>query len=160
MKRIHSLERKRGLYGWLFIAIPLLLILIFSIYPMAQSFFMSFQSGKGASLSFCGPDNYKRLFRDTDFLISVKNTFIYLIFQVPVMLPLSMLIAVVLNDGRLKCKGFFRTAIFLPCITSLVAFAILFKNIFAPDGIMNQLLLGIGLVSGLCHGLQIPSLQR
>lgn len=147
MKRIHSLERQRRIHGWLFIFIPLLLILVFSIYPMVQSFFMSFQSGRGANLSFCGLDNYKRLFRDTDFLVSVRNTFIYLIFQVPIMLPLSLLIAVLLNDERLKCKGFFRTAIFLPCITSLVAFSILFKNIFAPDGIMNQFLLGLGLVT-------------
>lgn len=147
MKRIRSLERQREIHGWLFISIPLLLILGFSIYPMVQSFFMSFQSGRGANLSFCGLDNYKRLFRDGDFLVSVRNTFIYLIFQVPIMLPLSMMIAILLNDDRLKCKGVFRTAIFLPCITSLVAFSILFKNIFAPDGIMNQLLLGLGLVT-------------
>lgn len=141
MKRYHSLDQRRGIYGWLFIAIPFLLILFFSIYPMVRSFLLSFQSGKGAALTFCGLDNYKRLFHDKEFITSVKNTLIYLVFQVPIMLPLSMFFAVLLNDDKLKFRGFFRTAIFLPCITSLVAFAILFKNIFAPDGIMNRFLL-------------------
>ena len=77
----------------------------------------------GMNLHFCGLANYKRLLVDPIFLSSVKNTFLYLIVQVPVMLLLAMLYAVLLNDKKLKFSSFFRIAIFLPCVTSLVAYA-------------------------------------
>ena len=62
------------------------------------------------------------------------------------MLTLALLLATLLNDRKLIGKGFYRTAIFLPCVTSLVAYSILFKSMFSVDGIVNQTLLFIGLI--------------
>lgn len=53
------------------------------------------------------------------------------------MIILALVIAKMLNDKRLKFKDLFRTDIFLPCVTSLVAYSVLFKNMFAIDGIIN-----------------------
>ena len=74
---------------------------------------------------------------------AVANTFLYLIIQVPIMLLLGLIIAALLNAPSLKFRGFYRTAIFLPCVTSLVAYSVLFKSIFAYDGIVNRFLMAI-----------------
>ena len=75
------------------------------------------------------------------------NTVLYLVIQVPVMIILALLISSLLNDKKLKGRGFFRTAIFLPCVTSLVAYSIIFKSLFATDGFVNALLMQINIIS-------------
>lgn len=142
-----SLDRRNGITGWSFILISVVMIVVFYFYPMVQSLILSFKTGTGANLTYTGLDNYIRLFSDRTFLTAVKNTFIYLIIQVPLMIILAMIISVLLNDSKLKFRGFFRTAIFLPCVTSLVAYSIIFKYLFAGDGLVNSLLLNIHLIS-------------
>ncbi len=137
---------KESITGWVFVGIAALLICIFFFYPMIQALILSFQTGKGMNLKFNGLDNYTRLFIDTTFIMAVKNTFIYLLFQVPLMVILALFISVLLNDRNLKFKGFFRTAIFLPCITSLVAYSVVFKYLFAPDGLVNGMLMGLHVI--------------
>ncbi len=134
-------EKRRGRIGWAFIAPALVLIGIFYIYPIMNSLYLSTQSGKGVVMEYAGFGNIVRLFNDAMFKEALKNTFIFFIFQVPIMLSLAMFVSILLNDKDLKFKGFFRTAIFLPAVTSLVAYSILFKSIFSADGIMNTILL-------------------
>ena len=98
---------------------------------MVQAFILSFQSGAGTNLHLLGLIIIFGLFTDPTFIAAVKNTFIYLIIQVPIMIILALFISVLLNDKTLKLKGFFRTAIFLPCVTSLVAYSVIFKYLFA-----------------------------
>lgn len=140
-------KRKAIRIGWAFIAITLITFLVFTIYPVIYSFFLSFHSAKGIVQKFNGIDNYKRMFHDQLFHTSLKNTFIYLIVQVPIMLTLAMFLATLLNSKKLKFRTFFRTAIFLPCVTSLVAYSVLFKMIFAQDGIVNRVLIVLKLVN-------------
>lgn len=142
-----AMRLKASVVGWLFVTIAALMIVIFYFYPMIQALILSFQTGTGSSLSFNGLGNYKRLFTDSMFMTAVKNTFIYLLIQVPIMVLLALVLSVLLNDRGLKWKGFFRTAIFLPCITSLVAYSVIFKYLFAGDGLVNSLLLNLHLVS-------------
>ncbi|CAN7193490.1 sugar ABC transporter permease [Paenibacillus sp. LjRoot153] len=143
----YSMRSRAKLTGWLFIAIAVLMICLFYFYPMIQALLLSFKTGAGANLHFNGISNYKRLFSDKTFITAVKNTFIYLIIQVPVMIILSMMISVLLNDSKLRFKGFFRTAIFLPCVTSLVAYSVVFKYLFGNDGLINMALIKIHLIS-------------
>ena len=74
------------------------------------------------------------------------NTVLYLIIQVPIMIVLALAISSMLNDKKLKGKGFFRTAIFLPCVTSLVAYSIVFKSLFATDGFVNGFLMNLHII--------------
>ena len=67
--------------------------------------------------------------------------------EVPIMIMLALILASALNDPKLKGRGLFRTAIFLPCVTSLVAYAVLFKSMFSTDGVVNSALEMIGLIS-------------
>ena len=113
------LDRRDQVNGWLFIAPALVLLGLFMIYPIIWSLWMSFQVGKGMNFSFGGLANIERLTKDTIFLRALGNTFTFFIVQVPIMIVLALLFAVALNDSTLRFRGLFRTAIFLPCVTSL-----------------------------------------
>ena len=141
-----TLNRKHNLMGWLFLAPGALLILFMSFVPMGRAFLLSFKTGVGASMEYAGLYNYKRMFQDTVFIQSIKNTFFYLIIQVPVMLIFALILASVLNNKDLRFKGLFRTMIFLPCATSLVAYAVIFRTLFANNGLINLLFVKIGIL--------------
>ncbi|AVF03110.1 MULTISPECIES: sugar ABC transporter permease [Devosia] len=142
-----GLARKEQVSGWLFVMPALVLLGIFMIYPILWSLWMSFQVGRGMSFSFGGFANIVRLTQDPVFLRALTNTLVFLAIQVPIMLVLALLFASALNDSKLWGRSFFRTAIFLPCVTSLVAYSVIFKSMFAGDGIINQVLLGLHIVS-------------
>lgn len=146
-KRIRSVTRVQNRYGWFFVGMTVLLVACFSLYPVISSFLMSFQTGKGAVYKFNGLGNFTRLFSDAVFKQALINTFIYFIFQVPVMTVLALLIAVILNNPDLKYRSFFRTAIFLPCVTSLVAYSVLFRSMFSSSGLINHVLMDFHIIA-------------
>lgn len=142
-----STSKRQNLWGWVFVSISSLLIIIFVFYPMAQAFVMSLMSGMGSMLTFTGFSNYTRLATDTIFKEALFNTLTYLVVQVPIMLILALIISVMLNDRTLRFRGIFRTAIFLPCVTSLVAYSLIMKSVFSNTGLMNQIMLNLHLIS-------------
>ena len=144
-KRGLSLEKKHNLTGWLFLIPATALICWMSFYPMVKAFIMSLQTGIGINLNFGGAANYLRILKDPTFRQCLFNTFFYLVIQVPVMLVLALGLASMLNNNQLRFKGLFRTAIFLPCATSLVSYAMIFRSMFANDGFINTILRNIGL---------------
>lgn len=161
-KKKMTLEQKHNLTGWIFLAPATALIAIMSFLPMIKAFILSFQTGVGANMSFATPfyKNYARMFEDTVFIQSLKNTFFYLIIQVPVMLIVALILASILNNKDLKFKGLFRTMIFLPCATSLVAYAIIFRTLFANDGIVNHILVSLGILDAPYSFLTNPTSAR
>jgi lactose/L-arabinose transport system permease protein len=140
--------RRRSLTGWGFLLPAALLILFMSFIPMAQAFVLSLQTGRGTRLDFADPlwYNYQRLLSDEIFKLTLTNTFIYLIIQVPLMLALALVLANLLNNPKLKFKALWRTAIFLPCAVSLVSYSLVFRTLFAGDGFVNDMLTGIGAI--------------
>ncbi len=138
--------KKININGWFFVSIASILITIFAIYPIIQALILSTESGKGTVTQFVGLGNYKRLFLDPMFRTALKNTMIFLIIQVPIMIILALIISKILNSSKLKFKGLFRTAIFLPCVTSLVAYSVLFKSMFSIDGLVNKFLMNINII--------------
>ena len=77
---------------------------------------------------------------------SLGNTFLYFLIQVPIMLILALILASMLNNKDLKFKGLFRTAIFLPCATTLVSYAIIFRSLFSTEGFVNTILIKLGIL--------------
>lgn len=142
-----NIEGKQKRAGWFFLAPATLMIAVFSFYPMIQAFITSFTTGTGVNTKVADPINYNytRMFADQTFLRSVGNTFLYLAIEVPVMLVFAILLAQLLNNRDLKFRGLFRTMVFLPCATSLVSYALIFKSLFAQDGLINQILVGLGI---------------
>lgn len=142
-----SLSKRQNLTGWAFLTPATIMIAVMSFLPMIQAFILSLQKGKGNKLTFTGLGNYVRMFQDSVFRQSIINTFFYLIVQVPIMLILALILASMLNNKNLRGKGLFRTAIFLPCATSLVSYAIIFRSLFAVDGFVNTILIKLGILS-------------
>jgi len=142
-----DLRRTDRLNGWLFVMPALVLLGLFMVFPILWSLWMSFQTGRGMTLKFGGFANISRLTQDPVFLHALSNTAVFLVVQVPLMIILALIFANVLNNPNLKFRGFFRTAIFLPCVTSLVAYSVLFKSMFANDGVINAFLEGVHLIS-------------
>lgn len=141
------MKKKIDRRSWAFIIPSVILIVAFVFYPMVQAFITSMQTGMGNNLRFAGAANYKRLLTDSTFVKALCNTVMYLVIQVPVMIILALVISSMLNDKKLKGRGFFRTAIFLPCVTSLVAYSIIFKSLFATDGFVNIMLMNLNFIS-------------
>ena len=158
MKRL--IKNKQDATAMLFIIPSLILVTLFIFYPMAQSFLTSFQTGVGNNMRFTGIDNYTRLLSDKTFHKALGNTILYLLIQVPIMIILALAISSMLNDKSLKLKGFFRTAIFLPCISSLVAYSIIFKSLFASDGFVNAILLNLNLIDAPISWISHPTLAK
>ena len=144
-----SLVAKQRAAGWIFLAPATIMIAVMSFYPMIRAFIISLQTGAGANMRFADPifSNYKRIMMDKVFQQSIVNTFLYLIIQVPIMLILAILLAQLLNNKDLKFKGFFRTCVFLPCATSLVSYSLIFRSMFATDGLINSILIKLGILT-------------
>lgn len=140
-----TLVAKQRIAGWTFLTPATLMIVVMSFYPMVRAFIISLQTGAGANMRFAEPifSNYKRILADKVFQQSIVNTFLYLIIQVPIMLLLAILLAQLLNNQQLKFKGLFRTCVFLPCATSLVSYAIIFRSLFAQEGLINTILVNL-----------------
>jgi len=158
--KLSKARLKYEITGWSFVVIAIILISLFSFYPMIQAFFLSLQSGMGVNLEFVGFGNYVRLLQDREFITAVTNTFTYLVVQVPLMILLALIFSVILNQKGLKFKGFFRTAIFLPAITSLVAYATVFRVLFGFNGVINAILMNIGLINAPLEWITNPTLAR
>ena len=142
--KIHGVNYSK--YGWMFIAIAVLFFIVFTIYPAIESLRLSFETFKDGVYQFSGLRNIKKMLGDTIFLKSMLNTFVFLIVQVPIMMVLSLFLSTLLNSRTLRMRSFFRMAIFVPCVTSLVAYSVLFKMMFANEGLINQALLGMHLI--------------
>ncbi len=155
-----SLGQRQSLAGWSYILPAAILIFIMSFYPMLKALTLSFKTGIGANMTWAGLYNYTRLFEDTVFVQALLNTFFYLVIQVPIMLFLALIIATILNHPKLKCKGLFTTLIFLPCATSLVSYSIIFRTLFAINGYINSVLVGLGILSTGYNFLGHPASAR
>lgn len=157
-KKGMSLLGKQRAAGWTFLAPATIMIAIMSFYPMIRAFIISLQTGAGANMRFADPifSNYKRILADKVFQQSIVNTFLYLIIQVPIMLILAVIFASLLNNRDLKFRGLFRTCIFLPCATGLVAYSMIFRTLFTYDGMVNNMLLKFGLISEAINWLNDP----
>ena len=130
---------KKNITPWIFLAPALFFIAVFSIYPLFETIVLSFMKQNRGVLTFAGIENYKRLFSDQYFFISLKNSLIYLIIQVPIMTILSILLAIILHRGITKLKSMYRTAFFVPFIVESVAYSLIFVLLFQERGVVNFL---------------------
>ncbi|PHE53557.1 lactose ABC transporter permease, partial [Bacillus toyonensis] len=145
--------KKNIAFPYFFIAPAVLLFAIFTVFPVISSFILSFQQSVDGEYVFSGLSNYMRLLGDEIFLKALKNTFLILIIQVPIMILLALILANALNNQMLKLKGFFRTSFFMPAVTSLVAYAVVFSIMLQDDGVFNNFLslIGIDAIPWLSH---------
>ena len=140
-----NMEQKRNLTGWAFLLPASILLGAACFYPMVQALILSFQKGTGSAVQPAGFANYARILKDATFQQCLFNTIFYFVIQVPIMLILALILAQLLNSPDIKGKGIYRTMIFLPCATSLVSYSMIFKSLFANDGLVNRVLSTVGI---------------
>ena len=160
--RFWTMERKQSAAGWMFLAPAAIMIFVFSFWPMFQAFLISLKKGLPTALQYSDPlwRNYQFMLKDNVFKQSVANTFTYLIIQVPIMLILAIIFASLLNNRDLKFRGLFRTCIFLPCATGLVAYSMIFRTLFTYDGMVNAVLMNIGILNEPINWLNDPNTAK
>lgn len=135
-------RRKPNLTPWLFLAPGLILFGLFILYPILQALQMSLFDWnilRGTASQFLGLDNYARALQDDRFWLSLANSGIYMLFTVPPQIILGLGVAMLL---RSKAPGqpLFRVLYYLPVVTSWVVVSLLFKYLFADQGLVNWVL--------------------
>ncbi|MDO6354738.1 sugar ABC transporter permease [Caloramator sp. CAR-1] len=147
-KRKHS-KINKNYYGYIFTAPFIIGFLLFSLYPLVYTFYLSLtdMTLMSKSYKFIGLGNFKKLFEDRFFIQSFLNTWkIWLINFIP-QIGIAMLLAVWFTSTRLKIRfvGFWRTIFYLPNILMPATIAVLFFNLFSYYGPVNQIGVRIGL---------------
>lgn len=138
-------RKKHGLsqnfMGWLFVAFPVALLIIFVIIPIVMAVGISFTDYDVINKpNFVWFDNFKRLINDEFFWVALKNTCVYTLMYVPLGLLVSLGAALFLNSNQ-RMVGVFRTLFYLPVLSSTVATATLWFWILNPQlGLLNGVL--------------------
>jgi multiple sugar transport system permease protein/alpha-1,4-digalacturonate transport system permease protein len=137
--------RRRALVGWTFILPNFIGFALFTLIPVVVTLALSFMEWNSySSPKWVGLKNFQRMIDNETFWTALKNTSYYAVGHIPLTLAASLGFAVLLNR-KLRGVKFFRTALFFPYITSLVAVAVVWNMLFSPEtGPINQLLHSLG----------------
>ncbi|GAT74498.1 carbohydrate ABC transporter permease [Microbacterium hydrocarbonoxydans] len=141
-----------GRAGRWFVLPAAALLAFFFAYPLLASLWQSLFRTEAGVTEFVGLGQYARLFADPLIAKSLFNAGLILVIQVPLMLALAVGLAYLLNQSWLRFRSGFRLLTFLPAVTTLVAYAVVFRVLLATDGgAVNQLLglAGIGPIDWL-----------
>ena len=143
---ISKIKKQEIKAGYLFLLPASICLLIWTIIPIISSLGYSLTDFNILdNATFIGLDNYKELFRDKEWLYSLKQTFKYVLMYVPLMFLISLGAAELVKHLTI-CKGFFRTAYFLPVVVSAVAAGAIFKLVLNTKmGLINKILYAVGL---------------
>jgi multiple sugar transport system permease protein len=140
-------KRASGVFwGYFFIMPSLLAFLIFSLYPMLDSIILSFQRLRLTGREWVGLQNYERLLNEPAFFKILFNTFLYAVLIVPVGVLLSLVLAALIFRLPVAAQTFFKSAFYLPVVTSGVVLSIVWLYLYDPAfGLLNHLLGRIGI---------------
>jgi multiple sugar transport system permease protein len=134
--------------AYLFLLPNLIGFLIFTLTPIVCSMGLSFMEWDSANpMVFVGFENFKRLWTDDTFKISLWNTVYYSVFTVPLTMAAALGLAIILNQ-KMKGINIFRTIFFFPHVASLVAIAVVWNLLFHPTlGPVNNILRFLGIAN-------------
>jgi len=132
---------------YVFVLPFVLTFIIFFIYPVLTTIQMSFQDILPGMVTNVGFKNYERLLGDRIFRIAVKNSFLYTFWTLALLIPFPLAFACMMNSRSMVGRGFFKTALFVPVVTSVVVAGTIFRLMFGEvDGsLMNTVRTFLGL---------------
>jgi ABC-type sugar transport system permease subunit len=142
-------KRERRRY-YLFLIPAFVVFGVFIFWPTVHSFYLSLFKYSLSSIKapkFVGFKNFENLFKNHIFWQAMKNTAVYTVFTVPMILISGLLLALMIHSKLVKHKNIYKVIYYIPYVSSMVAVAIVFKLIFDPgsSGIANQILMKLGL---------------
>jgi len=129
---------RRWWLPWLWTAPAIACAVIFGVFPFLNTVILSFTNAKplGGAASFVGLDNYTRMLGDSDFWLATRNSILYAVIVVPLMVLLPLMLAV-LVEKNLPGIGFFRSAFYTPVLASSVVVGLSWQWLLADDGLVN-----------------------
>lgn len=161
------MKTRNKLAPWVFITPAMILLIAFSILPIFIAFFISFTdlslSGLAdfSRIEFVGLENYQDVTSDGVFLQSIGNTLFYVALGVPLVVTLSLTVAVLIQMGNGPFFDMMRLFFYSPSITNIVAIAIVWSFLFNPNqsiGLINQVLSWVNI--GPIGWLQNPQVAK
>lgn len=133
-KRYVSEKKKEMISGYLYISPFFIIFSIIGLYPALFSLYLAFNKWNGlGSMEFVGLNNFKIILSDPLFWKSIYNTIVMGLMGTAPQLVIGLILAYLLNLTYLRLKSFFRVAIFMPYVTSMVAVALVFSVFFSNN---------------------------
>lgn len=143
LKRKSKLRPYGKLTPYMFLIPSLLILGIFVFYPLIKVIMYSFQSyNVFTPPEWIGTTNYENIIKDKAFHAALKNTILYFIIVVPILVVVPIFVAILVNS-KLSGIKFFRASYYLPVITSMVVAGIAWKWIYADSGLLNYLIVNV-----------------
>ncbi len=142
MRKIICAINSVKLVPYIFVLPFILTFLIFFLYPMISALIMSFQDIAGfGDVTFVGFKNYRNLL-NPHYYNALRISFLYTFFTIAILIPVPLVLAVLLNEKLLKGRNFFRSALFMPALTSVIVGGMFFRFAFGtqPTALFNQLI--------------------
>ncbi len=140
-KGFRSIFYSQSVAPYVFTLPFMLVFVIFFIYPLISTVIMSFQSVLPGQVQFVGLENFSKL-QNAEFFQAVKNSLVYTVLTLLVLIPMPMILAVFLNSKVMLGKNLFRSVFFIPALTSVVVAGTIFRLIFGeiPGALMNTVI--------------------
>lgn len=129
------------------VVLPTSLTVLFVYYPLVKVCILSFFSGRGMMMTYSDTDNIMRLIGDPVFHDALINTLSFSLIITPIMILLSMIIALALTNISNKHSSLFTVILFIPFIVSPVVYSLFFRYLFSNYGLVNNILLSIGWIN-------------
>jgi multiple sugar transport system permease protein len=131
-RRGYSLERRQALAGYLFVAPAMVIFFVFTLLPVGIAAFLSFTNyDVFTKLDWIGAVNYEDVFQDELFWRALWNTTTYTVWSIPLSMAIGLALALLLNQ-KLRGLGIYRTVYYIPVVTSMVAVAMIWIQLFDP----------------------------
>ena len=146
MARVRTLLFSSKLAPYVFIAPFLLIFIVFRVIPTIYAVVISLDKFEGTDdLGFTGLLNYQKVLSNPALGKAFSNTVLYTLGTLLVLIPIPLVLAALLDSGRVVKRTVFRVALFLPALTSLVVVSVIFRIVLSNDGLLNVGLSGVGL---------------
>lgn len=157
-----NLKTKKKIAPYLYVMPVLILLLIMYGYPLIKSIIMSLQDYKltsSGSVPFNNFANFKKMFSDTDFLLLLKNSLIYVIISVVAQFVLGLILALCLKT-KFRGRGIYQSIVFLPWAFSSFVVGLMFRWSFNGEyGVVNDILMKMGIIKENVAWLGTPGLS-
>lgn len=149
-------------YGYYFLIPFFVTFLIFGLYPILYTLYLSFTSYDGfMEPVFIGVKNYATVFKDPKFYEALKNTLIMWIIGAVPQFIFAFALAAMFSYNKVKGKGIFRALYYLPRLVTAVSISALFNQFLSfPSGIVNQLLMKLNVVQDSVNFLSNPTFAQ
>lgn len=130
---------------YVFVLPFILIFVIFFIFPIGRTILMSFQSININDIRFIGLENYRALPSNSAFPVAIRNSVTYMLLTLLILIPFPVILAVMLNSKSMRGSAFFRAALFLPILCSVVVAGITFRFMFmeTDTALINSMVINI-----------------